>query len=114
MRFCISKTQSYMILYIYIVLIRGYDQKVRVEVQRLNFKCEINLYRFTLGCNAYIYIYIYIYIYTYRVFYSIPSYTFFKTCLISHIVTLTHNNSTTTNLTTRLSTPYNMYMNTFF
>ena len=28
----------------------GYDQKGRVEVQRLNFKCEINLYRFTLGC----------------------------------------------------------------
>ena len=30
----------------------GYDQKERVEVQRLNFKCEINLYRLTLGCNA--------------------------------------------------------------
>ena len=23
----------------------GYDQKGRVEVQRLHFKCEINLYR---------------------------------------------------------------------
>ena len=30
----------------------GYDQKGRVEVQRLHFKCEINLYRLTLGCNA--------------------------------------------------------------
>ena len=30
----------------------GYNQKGRVEVQRLNFKCEINLYRLTLGCNA--------------------------------------------------------------
>ena len=31
----------------------GYDQKGhRVEVQRLNFKCEINLYRLTLGFNA--------------------------------------------------------------
>ena len=30
----------------------GYDQKGRVEVQRLNFKCEINLYRLILGCNA--------------------------------------------------------------
>ena len=30
----------------------GYDQKGRVEVQMLNFKCKINLYRLTLGCNA--------------------------------------------------------------
>ena len=30
----------------------GYDQKGRVEVQRLNFKCKINMYRLTLGCNA--------------------------------------------------------------
>ena len=30
----------------------GYDQKGRVEVQRLHFKYEINLYRLTLGCNA--------------------------------------------------------------
>ena len=26
----------------------GYDQKGRVELQRLNFKCEINLYRLSL------------------------------------------------------------------
>ena len=30
----------------------GYDQKGRVELQRLHIKCEINLYRFTLGCNS--------------------------------------------------------------
>ena len=30
----------------------GYDKKGRVELQRLNFKCEINLYRLTLGFNA--------------------------------------------------------------
>ena len=30
----------------------GYNQKGRVEVQRLNFKCEINVYRLSLGCNA--------------------------------------------------------------
>ena len=29
-----------------------YDQKGRVEVQRLNFKCKINIYRLTLGCKA--------------------------------------------------------------
>ena len=29
-----------------------YYQKGRVELQRLHFKCEINLYRLTLGCNA--------------------------------------------------------------
>ena len=30
----------------------GYHQNGRVELQRLNFKCEINVYRFTLRCNA--------------------------------------------------------------
>ena len=36
------------------MLIEGYDQKGRVEVQKLNYKCEIKLYRdlYTLGCNA--------------------------------------------------------------
>ena len=30
----------------------GYDKKGRVEVQILNFKCQLNLYMLTLGCNA--------------------------------------------------------------
>ena len=29
-----------------------YDQKGRVELQRLNFKCEINVYGVTLRSNA--------------------------------------------------------------
>ena len=34
------------------IYISGYDQKRRDEMQRLKFKCEINLYMLTLGCNA--------------------------------------------------------------
>ena len=30
----------------------GYDQQGLVELQRLNYKCEINGYMLTLGCNA--------------------------------------------------------------
>ena len=30
----------------------GYDQKGGVELQRLNFKCEINFYKLTFGCNV--------------------------------------------------------------
>ena len=33
----------------------GYDQKRLVDLQNLNFKCEINVYRFPLGCNHYSY-----------------------------------------------------------
>ena len=35
-----------------VLLEPGYDQKGRVKVQRLDFKCEIHFYRPTLGCNA--------------------------------------------------------------
>ena len=38
-------------IYIHIYIM-GYDQKGRVERQRLNFKCEINLYSLILRCNA--------------------------------------------------------------
>ena len=34
------------------ILVTGYNQKGRVEMQRLNCKCEINLYKLTLGCDA--------------------------------------------------------------
>ena len=35
-----------------LIIIRGYDQKGRVEAKWLNLKSEINLYRLILGCNA--------------------------------------------------------------
>ena len=39
-------------MYFISIFYKGYDQKGRVDVQRLHFKCEINLCRLTLGCNA--------------------------------------------------------------